>query len=124
MVDSLAVQMQKVLEQYSEEVQTVTNSAIDKTARESVSKLKSESPRKHGDYSGGWRSKSDGAKNGINSRIVYNSKAPGLTHLLEFGHVTRNAKGTYGRTPAHPHIKRVEEWANDALVEAIERGLT
>lgn len=37
--------------------------------------------------------------------VVYNKEHYRLTHLLEHGHVIRNAYGTYGRTAPRPHIK-------------------
>jgi hypothetical protein len=41
--------------------------------------------------------------------IIYNEH-PGLPHLLEYGHVSRNGTGrTYGEVPGHEHIQPVEE---------------
>jgi hypothetical protein len=51
--------------------------------------------------------------------VVYNRTMPGLTHLLENGHVIRNKKGDYGRTSGKKHIKPVEEWAVDELPRRI-----
>ena len=48
---------------------------------------------------------------------IYNDH-PGLPHLLEYGHVTRNGtKQTFPPTPAHQHIAPVAE----ELVETFER---
>ena len=43
--------------------------------------------------------------------VIYNRSQPGLAHLLEHGHVTKNGtKRIVGdRTPAYPHIKRIED---------------
>jgi hypothetical protein len=57
-----------------------------------------------GGYSKGWRIQRDG-----NGYIVHNGKYPGLTHLLEHGHVIKNQYGEYGRAPAIVHIKPVED---------------
>lgn len=123
MAESVSVQMQKILDEYSREVQDATNSAIDKTARESARMLKSSSPKKSGDYASGWRVKTLDKHGRINNKVVYNAKAPGLTHLLENGHVIKNKKGTYGRTRPVKHIKPVELWAQTALVDEIEAKL-
>ena len=52
-------------------------------------------------YRKGWRAK----KNGKNGYIIYNATNYQLTHLLEYGHATKNG----GRTRAFPHIRPVEE---------------
>ena len=42
-----------------------------------------------------------------------------LTHLLEYGHATRNG----GRTRAFPHIKNVESWCKTEFVKGVEEIL-
>lgn len=111
-------QLAEILEDYSEHVKDVTEKSIKATAKEAVSKLRNESPRKSGNYAKGWTQKRD--RDGtvtVYNRVYY------LTHLLENGHVVRNKKGTYGRTNGIKHIEPVEQWANDALVERITREL-
>lgn len=124
MGETVTEQMNKILDDYKNEVRDVTNDSISKVSKESVQKLKNGSPRKSGDYSKGWRAKKV-AKNssGIDDVVVHNATDYQLTHLLENGHVIRNKKGEFGRAPAHPHIKPVEEWANSELPEEIEREL-
>lgn len=121
--DSVSVQMKEILEEYSEEVQEATNKSIAKTAKESVKKLRSTSPKRpgHGEYARGWTTKTV-KKGGINDVIVHN-KVYQLTHLLENGHIIRNKKGTYGRTNGIKHIAPVEQWANNELPEEIKREL-
>ena len=124
MAETVSEQMTKILDDYKDEVRDVTNSSINRVSKESVQKLRNGSPEKTGDYSKGWRTKKV-AKNssGIDDVVVHNATDYQLTHLLENGHVIRNKKGVYGRAPAHPHIKPVEEWANSELPEEIEREL-
>lgn len=115
-------QMAEILEDYSEEVKETKDKVFKEVAKESASKLRSTSPRRpnHGEYARSWTFKTE--RDG--SVVVY-CKAPHyrLTHLLENGHVIRNKKGTYGRTNGIKHIKPVEEWANDAVVEKITMEL-
>lgn len=120
--ESVAVQMKEILDEYSQDVKDATNDAIDSTAKESVRKLKSTSPKKSGKYARGWTLKRDRSVNGIKDVTVHNKQYQ-LTHLLENGHVVRNAKGTYGRTNGIKHIKPVEEWASSELPLEIEREL-
>lgn len=123
MAETLTVQMERILDDYSLEVKKATNRAIKTVVRGSVSKLRASSPKRKGKYASGWGSKTEGANSGMITVVIYNKTAPSLTHLLERGHVVRNKKGTYGRAPAHPHIKPVETWANSELPEEIEREL-
>lgn len=108
---SVEIQMKKLLDQVDKEVQEAMDESMKQVAKESVSKLKSSSPRKTGKYARGWTTKQID-KNGI---VVHNSKHYQLTHLLENGHVIRNKYGTYGRTSGIKHIQPVEQWASDEL---------
>ena len=112
---SVAVQMAQLLDEVNKDVEKSAKTNIQRVAKESVQKLKNTSPVKTGSYASGWGTK----KQGDADIVVYNRTAPGLTHLLENGHVIRNKKGTYGRAPAHKHIKPVEDWAIDELPRRI-----
>ena len=120
---SITVQMDKILDSYSREVQEATNKAIDSVAKEAASKLRDTSPRKTGDYAKGWKVKKERGKDGLQTVTVHNKTNYQLTHLLENGHVVRNKKGTYGRTRPIKHIAPVEEWAVDELPREIEERL-
>lgn len=79
-------------------------SAVDKTARETVTKIKGQAPVKTGKYTRGWTSKvttQDGR--GRYGRTVYNAPRYMLTHLLQNGH------GGPRPAPAHPHMPSDEE---------------
>ena len=92
-----------------------------KTApKECKKRLKELSPKDTGEYSKGWRIKRHRRPK---SAIVYNATNAHLTHLLEFGHVIKNKNGTYGRAPAHPHMKQAEEESVKLFVDTIESAL-
>ena len=116
---SVYIQMSQILDEFSDKVNDVLKKSANQTADEAVDKLKNTSPRKSGAYASGWAVKKE--HNG--DVIVHNSTNYQLTHLLENGHVVRNKKGTYGRAPAHKHIKPVETWANKEYQRKIEEGL-
>ena len=123
MAETLSVQMDRILDEYSERVQNVSRVAIQRVGRESVKKLRNVSPKRTGSYARGWRLKTLKMSGNVTDVVVHNATDYSLTHLLEKGHVIRNKKGTFGRAPAHPHIKPVEEWANNELPAEIEREL-
>lgn len=116
---SVSVQMKELLDEIDREVQDSTKNGINNVAKESVQKLRNTSPVKTGSYAKGWGTK----KQGDMDVVVHNRTDYQLTHLLENGHVIRNKKGTYGRAPAHKHIKPVEEWAIDELPRRILEGI-
>lgn len=123
MAETLSVQMDRILDEYSERVQNVSRVAVQRVGRESVKKLRNVSPKRTGSYARGWRLKTLKMSGNVTDVVVHNATDYSLTHLLEKGHVIRNKKGTFGRAPAHPHIKPVEEWANNELPAEIEREL-
>lgn len=114
----LEIQLRTLLDSYDAEVQKVVDDTAKQIVKEGVNKLKSSSPKKTGEYAGGWKSRKEG-----NGYVIYNAKKPGLTHLLENGHITRNQYGTWKRTPAHPHIKAVETWVNDEFTNQVEKKI-
>ena len=122
-METLMVQMDRILEEYNERVKHVTEVAMNRVSRECVKKLRSSSPKKTGDYAKGWAFEKAISHGSTVDYIVRNKTDYQLTHLLEHGHVVINAKGEFGRAPAHPHIKPVEEWANNELPNEIERDL-
>lgn len=118
MVDSIEVQLTEILDDYVDKVGDVVEKSEKKTARDCVQELKNTSPKQTGDYASGWSSKKVGK-----DMVVYNRKMPGLTHLLENGHVIKNKIGTFGRAPAHPHIGDAAKKASQEFEENIRRGL-
>lgn len=111
MAETLAVQLKNILEEYNKEVQQAVEEAAQEAAELTARQLQASSPKKKvrgGKYARGWRVKKDGPA-GLTTRTVYNSASPGLTQLLEYGHVSRNQYGTWGRVRAVPHIARAAD---------------
>lgn len=99
-------EIMKYLQNYKEDVSEVVEQVANKVGKEATDELKQTSPIGHRkSYAKGWRLKKD--KVGKNKYIVkiHNKTDYQLTHLLEFGHATRNG----GRTKAIPHIRPTEE---------------
>ena len=122
----LTVQINAILEEYTEEVVEVTQKAINKVCRKTVQNLKSASAEKFGNgrYARGWTSKYDSKNYGkVKGRMVYNATDYQLTHLLENGHMIVNKYGTYGRWEGIKHIQPAEQQANIMLEEEVRKGL-
>lgn len=84
--------------------------SVDKTAKETVKKIKGAAPAKTGKYRKGWTSKvTIQAGRGKYGRTVYNGPRYMLAHLLQNGHEGPRPAG------AHPHIPSDEE--TEALFE-------
>lgn len=120
---NVAEQMADILDSYSKEVKRAASNAQDKVAKEAVQKLRNTSPKKTGSYAKGWTLKREKGRSGIPEITIHNKTDYQLTHLLENGHVIRNAKGEYGRYNGVKHIAPVEEWAASELPSEIEREL-
>lgn len=123
MSESVSVQLSKILDEYDEHVQDVTNSVFKKAARNAAKDLKNTSPKRTGGYASGWSVKNMGKNGKIANLVVHNRTHYQLTHLLENGHVIRNKKGTYGRAPAQKHIAPVADRVNSEVPQEIERQL-
>lgn len=119
MTTDVSKQLADILNEYDDKVKEVARKEAKKSGQRTARELRSASPKGPKGYAGGWASKQYDA----DTVVVYNKKMPGLAHLLEFGHVIRNKKGTYGRAPAHPHIKPVEAKNNEEYVDNVTRAL-
>ena len=81
MAKSISEQMQEILKEYENDVDGALDKSLKVIGKESKAKLKEVSPKDHGDYAKGWTYKRTDDK----EITVYNSKYPGLTHLLSNG---------------------------------------
>lgn len=91
-----------------------------KAAREAIKELQQTSPKKTGEYAGGWKSKTTQTRTG-GETTVYNGKKPGLAHLLEFGHPIVRGGRAVGRAGAFPHLAQAQETANRVYLEELTK---
>jgi hypothetical protein len=91
---------------------------VQKAQKETVSTLKdqvkTDSPKRLGDYETGWRIKKEDKK-----LILYNKTDYQLTHLLEYGHAKKNG----GRVAAQVHIRPAEQTAVTSYLQKIEQAI-
>lgn len=118
-LEGLADAIAEVLEEYETEVERGTKEAVQKVAKAGVKTLKATSPKKTGGYAKGWTAEVKEGRLGAEAKI-YNAAKPGLPHLLEHGHVTKNGTGrTFAPTPAKEHIEPVETEISEAFENMI-----
>lgn len=110
----------RILAEFSAQANEAMYEAIDEVGRESVRKLRAVSREsfKGTKYAKGWTSKKDQGRL-IHGVTIYN-KYPGLPHLLEHGHATRNGTGrVFADTPGRVHIEPVATWAEDEVLDRV-----
>jgi len=113
-------EIMKYLQEYKEDVSEVVEIVSNRVGKKATEELKIKSPTGYRkSYAKGWRLKKD--KIGKNKYIVkiHNKTDYQLTHLLEFGHATRNG----GRTEAIPHIRPVEEKYKKIFEQELKRDI-
>ncbi|MBR2653342.1 MAG: hypothetical protein IKD59_02195 [Lachnospiraceae bacterium] len=122
-----------ILKQYEGDVVDKTKEITAAVTKEGVQAIKNESLMKfsnvdlpRGRYGSGWTSQLETGRFSAQG-IIYNSKYPGLPHLLEHGHIVRT---TGKRTPGSKdevegveHIAKVEEKITQEYIQKIEAGL-
>lgn len=105
-----------ILAQYEGEVAENVGKIAEDIGKQGVKALRRASPRGSGRYARGWKTQVERGR--MTTTVTIYNEHPGLPHLLEYGHVTRNGTGrTYPQTPAYEHIKPVET----ELVETFEK---
>lgn len=117
--DELQEAIMKALTEYEENIEEDVKNTTDTLTKEAVSELKQTSPRRKGTrknpYYKGWSRQKGKENKGKYTVKIHNKTNYQLTHLLEFGHATRNG----GRTNAIPHIRPLEEKYNKLYEERI-----
>ncbi len=104
-IDRLAVEIEKILEDYGENVQQNLNDIVAEMSKKGAKTLNQESGQtfEGKKYRKSWTSQVETGRTSAQGTIY--SKIPGLPHLLEFGHALRQG----GRTTGRAHIAPVEE---------------
>lgn len=114
-VDRLTEEVEKILNDYGENVQQNLGEIVKQMSKKGAQTLRSQSKGTFngtGKYAKGWTSRAETGRMSAQGTI-YNKDVPGLPHLLEHGHANRGG----GRTPGRVHIKTVE----DALIKEFEQ---
>lgn len=120
---NIVAEVSEILNTYNLEVKRATEASARESAQLVANVLKASSPKRgrgkgRGKYARGWRVTKK-AYGTLTSYIVHNGSCPGLTQLLENGHVSRNQYGSYGRVRAIKHIAP----AADAGIQRFELAI-
>ena len=117
-VDTLAADIQAILEDYQGDVELLNKETIRQIAQKGKQALQANSRSSFGGtgkYASGWTAKVEEVSKAFAKATLHNSTLPGLPHLLEFGHAKRGG----GRVSGRVHIKPVE----DEMIDAFEQAL-
>ena len=124
--DGLTIELERTLSEYSEEENEKLRKCLKKAALNCKADLKNTTPRsssndKH--LADGWRIKKNESR-GSCEYTIYNVTKPGLTHLLEKGHLIKNQYGEYERYTEHVgFMKTAEEKAKEELIDLLVNTL-
>lgn len=121
--DELQKVLKDYLENYKEDIDEDVIETVDEVTKQARDELKQTSPRGKGSrdnpYYKGWAIKLSKKRTGVYHKVIWNKTNYQLTHLLEFGHATRNG----GRTRAISHIRPVEKKYNVEFVDKLEKKI-
>lgn len=123
--DELQKALTDYLENYVEDIEEDVKDTVTEVAKEAKQELVQTSPRsgiaRKTKYYKSWAIRNGGRtrKKHYYGKTVWNKTNYQLTHLLEFGHATRNG----GRTNPQPHIRPVEEKYGTKFADLLEKKI-
>lgn len=119
-MDEFAKEITRTLEEYSDRTTDILydeiRNAINVARKEAREKSPGRSPKV---YSKKWRTRVNKESSTEASAVAFAGKLSPITHLLEFGHATRNG----GRTREFPHVAPAQNAADEYLDRALTKRL-
>lgn len=109
----LSEAINQMLEETLAENEEALREHVKDACKVAKSDLRSNSPKKSGDYAKGWAYAIEDSAEGAYKGTVYNATNYQLTHLLEKGHAKRGG----GRVEGIPHIEPAFEDARETMEE-------
>lgn len=120
----LQKELMAYLTEYGEDIQEDVEEVTDETTKAARAELKQTSPRsgrkRKDPYYRGWSVKIQKKGRHKYTKVVWNRTNYQLTHLLEFGHVTRNGTGWVS---PQPHIRQVEEKYKVKFIDLLNKRI-
>ena len=112
--------LNEILSEYADDINTDIGPAIKSVAEDAVRNIETSAPKrrkKSGGYKDSWIAEKANVTRYEQNWVIY-SNLPGLPHLLEFGHASRNG-GRIPPSPAGGHIAPAEKKAAEELEKKI-----
>jgi hypothetical protein len=110
-VDNLASEVQKILDEYGEEVAQNLDEITRRVGQKGAQALRNDSkaafPKGTGKYAKGWTYQVERSR--LSTSVIIYNKTPGLPHLLEHGHAVVAGGRVAGRYDGKKHIEPVEQ---------------
>lgn len=110
-VDNLASEVQKILDEYGEEVAQNLDEITRRVGQKGAQALRNDSkaafPKGTGKYAKGWTYQVE--KSRLKTSVIIYNRTPGLPHLLEHGHAVVAGGRVAGRYDGKKHIEPVEQ---------------
>lgn len=116
-IDDFGSSIQKILDEYQDNVTEQTKKAVVQVAKIAQQETKAGANVRTGKYRSGWAVKEDAVSRLRTEAIVYNRSRYQIAHLLEKGHALRGG----GRVKAFPHIEPAEQHAIKNMEEALQK---
>ena len=114
-----------ILEEYADDVRGNLEDIVRAIGKKGAKAVKAQASASVGGmkYASGWTSQVETTRLG-SAATIYNKAQPGLAHLLEHGHVSRNGTGrTFDPVPGRAHIAPVEKELVEEFQKELEKAL-
>ena len=122
--DEMSNELVRLLTNYTEEVTEIAKDVVDEIAQGVMDETKSHISWHDKVYSNSFALKKS-FEDKRNKRMTWYVKAPHyrLTHLLEFGHITRRIKNGKARTDKFPHVRYGDEFVKNNLEKRLKEAI-
>ena len=122
--DDMSSEIVRMLTEYTEEVTDIAKSVVDEISQGTMDETKNHIEWKDKVYSKNFALKKS-FEDKRNKRNTWYVKAPyyRLTHLLEFGHITRRIKNGKARTDKFPHVRYGDEFVKNNLEKRLKEAI-
>ena len=117
-LENLGTEIAKILASYDKNLQQEEINIMRRVCSAGAATVRDESMRITAKYAKGWAYKTEEDRLQVRG-YIYHREAPGLPHLLEFGHAQPNG----GRVAGRPHVSTAQTTIEENFIDSTERGI-